>query len=77
MIVLSKLDSATNGKLLKQTQLITGASGGMIGASYLRELYYQKVFEKKEDIRLTDPVYYDNICKDLPLKRNWQKILMH
>lgn len=65
MIIISKLDSATNGKLLKQTQLITGASGGMIGASYLRELYYQKMFEKKEDIRLTDPKYYDNICKDL------------
>ncbi len=34
-------DSATGGKLMQQTQLITGASGGMIGASYFRELYYR------------------------------------
>lgn len=31
-------DSATHGKLMKNTVLITGASGGLIGASYFREL---------------------------------------
>lgn len=35
-------DSILNGRLLQQTQLITGSSGGMIGAAYLRELYLQK-----------------------------------
>ena len=35
-------DSLLNGKLLGQTQLITGSSGGMIGAAYLRDLYLQK-----------------------------------
>lgn len=34
-------DSVTQGKLMQHTQLITGASGGMIGASYFRELYYR------------------------------------
>jgi hypothetical protein len=40
--VLQYLDSLTNGKVMKQTQLITGASGGMLGASFFRELYLQK-----------------------------------
>src|SRR6185436_10852811 len=31
-------DSLTGGKLMKQTVLITGASGGLIGASYFREV---------------------------------------
>lgn len=34
-------DSLLQGKLLKHTHLITGSSGGMIGATYLRELYRQ------------------------------------
>lgn len=39
---LSYADSILNGDLLKKTHLITGASGGMIGAAYLRELYLLK-----------------------------------
>lgn len=35
-------DSLVQGKLLSKTQMISGSSGGMIGAAYLRELYYQK-----------------------------------
>lgn len=35
-------DSILGGRLLKQTQLITGSSGGMVGAAYLRELYLEK-----------------------------------
>lgn len=65
MLVISKLDSATNGKLLNHTQLISGASGGMIGASYLRELYFLKKSKGKNEIQLTDTNYYNNICKDL------------
>ena len=38
---LGYIDSLTNGSLLKHTQLITGASGGMLGAAYLRELYLE------------------------------------
>ena len=35
---LQNADSATNGELFKHTMLITGASGGLIGASYFREM---------------------------------------
>jgi hypothetical protein len=35
---LQQADSLSGGKLLEQTMLITGASGGLIGASYFREL---------------------------------------
>jgi hypothetical protein len=35
-------DSVLNGELFKHTQLISGSSGGLVGLSYLRELYLQK-----------------------------------
>lgn len=35
-------DSLTENNFSKSTQLITGASGGMIGAAYYRELYLQQ-----------------------------------
>ncbi|MFZ6053112.1 hypothetical protein [Halocola ammonii] len=56
-------DSALNGKLLERTQFITGASGGMVGAAYLRELYYRK--QLGAGIDLYDPRYIENISKDL------------
>jgi hypothetical protein len=37
--VLQAGDSLTRGKLFQSSELITGASGGMIGAAYYRELY--------------------------------------
>jgi hypothetical protein len=43
---LQTADSLTQGKLLNNSILITGASGGLIGASYYREL---KLREKKGD----------------------------
>ncbi len=36
---LLKADSALNGSLMDRTMLITGASGGAIGAAYYREMY--------------------------------------
>jgi hypothetical protein len=36
---LQYVDSATNGRLFKNTVLITGASGGMIGAAYWRSIH--------------------------------------
>ena len=36
--VLQHLDSLCGGKLMDKTFLITGASGGMLGAAYYREL---------------------------------------
>src|ERR1044071_9051599 len=63
MSVLQQLDSMSHGTLMKKVFLITGASGGMIGASYFRELYLRK--EKGENIRLQDKKYVDDISGDL------------
>ena len=40
--VLQQSDSSTHGRLMHQAHLITGSSGGMIGAAYLRELYREQ-----------------------------------
>jgi hypothetical protein len=61
--VLKTLDSITGGQMMKKTFLITGASGGMIGASYFRELYREKI--KGKNINLQSPRYVDNIAEDL------------
>lgn len=60
---LQYLDSCSNGKLFKNTVLVTGASGGMIGSAYWRELHNEhqsgiikNVYDKK---------YQDNVGKDL------------
>ncbi len=41
MRCLQAADSSTNGQLLNHTTLMTGASGGMVGAAYFRELILQ------------------------------------
>ncbi|MBS1490938.1 MAG: patatin-like phospholipase family protein [Bacteroidetes bacterium] len=46
---LQRCDSLTQGKLMENAVLITGASGGLIGASYFRELILQKKLGKKVD----------------------------
>jgi Patatin-like phospholipase len=63
MNTLQHLDSITNGKLMQQTMLISGASGGMLAASYYRELYRQKL--KNNNINLYDNKYTNNITQDL------------
>jgi hypothetical protein len=63
MNALQKLDSITNGNFMKQTFLITGASGGMIGATYFRELYRERMLKK--NINLQSPKYVDDIAGDL------------
>ncbi len=61
--VLQRLDSLTNGKIMNNIFLVNGASGGMIGAAYFRELYLQKKGGK--NIHLQDKKYVDNIASDL------------
>lgn len=63
MEVLQKLDSLTQGKMMHQTILITGASGGMIGATYFRSLYISK--QTDTTINLHDKKYAGTISKDL------------
>ena len=63
MQVLQESDSLLNGKLLEHTTLMTGASGGLLGAAYLREL----VLDKKENRIKSyyDKKYIENISSDL------------
>jgi hypothetical protein len=63
MSVLQRLDSITKGTIMRNTFLISGASGGMIGATYFRELYLQK--QKGKNIRLQDKQFVDDIAGDL------------
>lgn len=59
---LQTADSATAGKLFDNTILITGASGGLIGASYFREL---KVRQKMgEPVNPYSPRYRTKISTD-------------
>lgn len=63
MRVLQHLDSITHGSIMKKTFLINGASGGMIGAAYFRELYLRKL--KGKNINLQNREYVDDISGDL------------
>lgn len=63
MNVLQHLDSLTNGKLMDKTVMITGASGGMLGASYFREL--SRARAAGEPVNLQDKKYQNDISNDL------------
>jgi hypothetical protein len=63
MSVLQYLDSITKGSIMKKTFLINGASGGMIGAAYFREIYLRK--QQGGNFRLQDRQYIDDITGDL------------
>ncbi len=63
MHTLQTADSLTGGRLLKQTQLITGSSGGMVGAAYLRELFLLK--QKSKIKSYYDINYKTKISKDI------------
>lgn len=47
---LQHADSLLEGQLLPHTHLISGSSGGMIGAAYLRELYWQQQQQASLDL---------------------------
>ncbi|MBX2890945.1 MAG: patatin-like phospholipase family protein [Saprospiraceae bacterium] len=63
MQTLQQADRATGGKLLRQTALITGASGGMLGAAYLREIYLQQ--QEGADVSVHDTTFVHDVGKDL------------
>ena len=60
---LQYLDSLAGGRLMDQTFMITGASGGMLGAAYFREL--AKLKKDGQPVNLQDERYVDNISRDL------------
>lgn len=76
MNTLQQLDSSTNGNLMKQTFLISGASGGMLAATYYRELYrykrnnptlniYQKKYGEYISSDLLNPVFTSMMARDI------------
>lgn len=60
--VLQNIDRKMEGDFIKNTHFITGASGGMVGAAYYRDLVRA---EKKQNIQATDSIYLEDISKDL------------
>lgn len=61
--VLQTLDSLTQNEFSNHVQMITGASGGSLGAAYYRDLL---LMEKENEIKTRlDKKYLDNISKDL------------
>jgi len=64
MSALQRLDSLCGGRLMRKTFLISGASGGMLGAAYFRALTRLRD-EGNPAIRLQDPAYVDDISGDL------------
>jgi len=63
MNLLQRLDSLTHGTIMHKTFLITGASGGMLGATYFRELDRLRAKGQKIDPR--DHLYVNDIAGDL------------
>lgn len=63
MHAMQQADSVTAGRFLCQTALISGASGGMLGAGYIRELYLR--FTSGEHHSHLAPAALDRISRDL------------
>jgi hypothetical protein len=64
MNVLQKLDKQNGGRLMDKTFLITGASGGMFGAAYFRELSRLRTYQDSS-INPQNRIYTDAIEGDL------------
>ena len=64
--VLQIADSMAGGGLLDRVRLITGASGGMTGAAYYRELFFrQQTGQLSEEGPIWNIRYAQPMCKDL------------
>lgn len=70
MRTLQIVDSTLEGRLMNHTMLMTGASGGLVGAAYFRELYLQKVLAEQGympdslGINPYNEKYLGNMAKD-------------
>ena len=60
--VMNKLDSVCGFNIMQHTHLITGASGGMLGAEYYRQLYKSNI---KNCFTGDYSIYYDKLGKDI------------
>ncbi|MCB9255778.1 MAG: hypothetical protein H6579_01460 [Chitinophagales bacterium] len=63
MKVIQTLDSLSNGEVMKHTALMSGASGGMMGLAYYRELYLRNQLGLAENIQSEE--YTRKISLDL------------
>jgi hypothetical protein len=63
MAVFQKADSILNGRLMKKTFLMSGASGGAVAFAYLHELNYQQT--NGSTFNLWDRTFYDRLSLDL------------
>ncbi len=63
MHVMQTADRMLDGNLIRHTGLITGASGGIMGMSYYRELWLQE--QKGTGQSRFDPEHLDRITQDL------------
>ncbi len=59
---LQMADSLTGGQLMNHTMLMTGASGGMIGAAFYRELVWRKL--QGLPINLNNKAYVEQMGRD-------------
>jgi hypothetical protein len=76
LTALQNVDSVSHGELMKQSILITGASGGLIGASYFRELKlrelegeklnpYHQIHRQKISTDNLNPLIFSLMANDL------------
>lgn len=72
MTVAQTADSLTNGKLMESTFLMSGASGGMIGLAYFRELYLRTQLGICDDFY--SPRYQLNASKDM-INKIWGAVV--
>lgn len=61
--IMQKLDSIFNGQIMDHTALMCGASGGMLSAAYLREVYLQS--QINDSVKVYHKKFTENISKDL------------
>jgi len=57
------LDSMLDGSLMQRTKMITGSSGGMITAAYMRELYLQQASDPTIDLQ--DPIHIERLSSEV------------
>jgi hypothetical protein len=62
LATLQQADSLTDGRLMDQTMLITGASGGLIGASYFREVILRQ--KQGQEVHPYSPLHQRKIATD-------------
>jgi hypothetical protein len=61
--VLQHLNKEFQNDIFEHTQMITGASGGMVGAAYFRSLYLNQVVNQNK--KFVSEKYFKNISSDL------------